>query len=41
MKTILYSLIIMILFSACAQKEFDQRSYDRQNKAADKSLNSI
>jgi len=25
----------------CASKEFDQKSYDRQNQAAEKSLNSL
>jgi len=31
----------LILFGGCASKEFDQRSYDRQNKAAEKSIDSL
>jgi len=36
----LMSLATLIL-SGCASKGFDQRSYDRQNRAAEKSLNSL
>ncbi len=41
MKVLLCSIIMVSVFAGCAQKEFDQRSYDRQNKAAEKSLDSL
>lgn len=41
MKYLLTSLFIASILSGCASKEFDQRSYDRQNKAAEKSLKSL
>ena len=40
MKLIYLSLFIALFISGCASK-FDQRSYDRQNDAAEKSLNSL
>jgi len=41
MKIALFSIVMLSLLAGCAQKEFDQRSYDRQNKAAEKSLESM
>jgi len=41
MKIVLFSIVMLSVLSGCAQKEFDQRSYDRQNKAAEKSLDSL
>lgn len=41
MKIVVISLLTIIALSGCVSKEFDQRSYDRQNKAAEKSLNSL
>ncbi len=35
------SIVVISILAGCAQKKFDQRSYDRQNKAAEKSLDSI
>ena len=34
-------LLTITFFSGCAQKEFDQRAYDRQNSAAQKSLDTL
>jgi len=33
--------MVLIIISGCASKEFDQKSYDRQNKAAEKSLDKL
>ena len=41
MKIVLLSVISIMIFTGCASKEFDQKSYDRQNKAAEKSLNKL
>lgn len=41
MKYLLLSFFIALILGGCASKGFDQRSYDRQNKAAEKSLNSL
>lgn len=41
MKTVLLVIISLLLMGGCASKEFDQKSYDRQNQAAEKSLNSL
>lgn len=41
MKSLLTALFIALLLGGCASKEFDQRSYDRQNNAAEKSLDSL
>ncbi|MFC2074255.1 hypothetical protein ACFLR3_03285 [Campylobacterota bacterium] len=41
MKIAVLSVIVISILAGCAQKEFDQRSYDRQNKAAEKSLDSL
>ena len=41
MKTLLSTLFIALILGGCASKGFDQRSYDRQNKAAEKSLDSL
>jgi hypothetical protein len=40
MKFIYLFLFMGMIFSGCASK-FDQRSYDRQNDAAQKSLDSL
>ena len=40
MKLVLLIMSAFLLFG-CASKEFDQKSYDRQNKAAEKSLNGL
>jgi len=40
MKPIYLFLVITIIFSGCASK-FDQGSYDRQNEAAQKSLDTL
>jgi len=40
MKILVLSVFVMLMVG-CASKEFDQRSYDRQNKAAEKSLKSL
>lgn len=39
-KIVVYTLILTALFSGCASK-FDQKSYDRQNNAAEKSQDSL
>lgn len=39
-KIAVYILILTTLFGGCASK-FDQRSYDRQNDAAEKSQDSL
>lgn len=36
-----FAMIMISILTGCASKEFDQRSYDRQNKAAEKSLDSL
>ncbi len=41
MKSILFSILLLSVLGGCAQKGFDQGSYDRQNKAAEKSLESL
>lgn len=41
MKVLFLSTLTVLVLAGCASKEFDQRSYDRQNKAAEKSLNSL
>jgi len=41
MKIAILVVVSTILLAGCASKEFDQESYDRQNKAAEKSLNSL
>ena len=41
MKLIFLMLIAFVMLGGCASKEFDQRSYDRQNKAAEKSQDSL
>ena len=41
MKVIILAIITLAIFAGCASKEFDQRSYDRQNRAAEKSLKSL
>ncbi|MEA3372215.1 MAG: hypothetical protein U9Q62_00865 [Campylobacterota bacterium] len=41
MKIIYFIVALSIFLSGCASKEFDQRSYDRQNKAAEKSLEKL
>lgn len=41
MKIVMLSIVLISVLAGCAQKEFDQRSYDRQNKAAEKSLDSL
>ena len=41
MKLIYFILAFSLFLSGCASKEFDQRSYDRQNKAAEKSLDKL
>ena len=42
---LVYGLIVTALLGGCASKSnqgsFDQRSYDRQNNAAEKSQNSL
>jgi PBP1b-binding outer membrane lipoprotein LpoB len=40
MKLIYLFLLISMIFAGCASK-FDQRSYDRQNDAAQKSLDTL
>ena len=40
LKPILLILVLGAFFAGCASK-FDQASYDRQNKAAEKSQNSL
>ena len=34
-------IISAFLLLGCASKEFNQKSYDRQNNAAEKSLNNL
>ncbi len=34
-------LTCLLFLVGCASKEFDQGSYDRQNKAAERSLDSL
>lgn len=41
MKIVILSIVTISILAGCAPKEFDQRSYDRQNKAAEKSLDSL
>jgi uncharacterized protein YxeA len=41
MKTVIFVVLSVIVFAGCASKEFDQKSYDRQNKAAEKSLKTL
>lgn len=41
MKPIYLFLVIAIIISGCASKKFDQRSYNRQNDAAQKSLDTL
>lgn len=41
MKRVMLVIISLGLLAGCASKEFDQKSYDRQNMAADKSLNAL
>lgn len=41
MKVLFLSTLAALVLAGCASKEFDQRSYDRQNKAAEKSLDSL
>lgn len=41
MRSIYFILAITLFLSGCASKDFDQRSYDRQNKAAEKSLDKL
>ena len=41
MKTVLLTVMSMVILAGCASKEFDQKSYDRQNQAAEKSLNNL
>jgi len=40
MKYFMFVLVVLALVG-CASKEFDQKSYDRQNKAAAKAQNSL
>lgn len=42
MKIVLMSIALVLVMGACASKQgFDQKSYDRQNNAAEKSQNSL
>jgi len=41
MKVIVLVIITLAVFAGCASKEFDQKSYERQNRAAEKSLRSL
>jgi hypothetical protein len=41
MRILFLVLASLVLLGGCASKEFDQRSYDRQNKAAEKSIDSL
>ena len=41
MKVLFLVAFAGLILVGCASKEFDQRSYDRQNKAAEKSLDSL
>jgi uncharacterized protein YxeA len=41
MKTVFLTVISMMILAGCASKEFDQKSYDRQNQAAEKSLDKL
>lgn len=41
MKTFIFAVAILSILAGCTPKEFDQRSYDRQNNAAEKSLKSL
>lgn len=41
MRILFLGLTCLLLLGGCASKEFDQRSYDRQNKAAEKSIDSL
>jgi len=41
MKIIILTIVSMIFLAGCAEKKFDQKSYDRQNNAAEKSQNSL
>lgn len=41
MKMTFLIFVALTVLGGCASKGFDQRSYDRQNKAAEKSLNAL
>jgi len=41
MKMLFLIFVSLVVLGGCASKEFDQRSYDRQNNAAEKSLNTL
>jgi len=41
MKVIIFTVAVIIALSGCASKKFDQNSYDRQNRAAEKSINTL
>lgn len=41
MKVLLLAALATMILAGCASKEFDERSYDRQNKAAEKSQDSL
>jgi len=41
MKAIIVSIISFVILAGCASKEFDQKSYDRQNNVAEKSLDKL
>jgi len=41
MKVIVLTVISIVVLAGCASKAFDQKSYDRQNNVAEKSLKSL
>ena len=41
MKWLLITLVSLLLLAGCATKKFDNEAYERQNKAAEKSLDSL
>lgn len=41
MRLLFSSLLTLALLGGCACKNFDKASYERQNEAAEKSLNSL
>jgi len=41
MKALFFIALTALILTGCASKGFDQRSYDRQNNAAEKSQDSL
>ncbi len=41
MKSVIFALLAVAIMAGCASKVFDQDAYDRQNKAAEKNLNTL